>query len=101
MYSPKRKSALAGLVLVLALALVPAAQAAGPPVLFLPASWLESGLERLAGWWQEVTAPGRSTPNYARGEKIGMTIDPDGANAPVPPPANASGDIGMGIDPNG
>ena len=101
MSRPRRTSALAGLVLVLALALTPAAQAAGPPVLFFPASWLEIGLDRLAGWWQEVMALRRSAPIHARGEKIGMTIDPNGANAPAPPPANASRDIGTGIDPNG
>jgi len=99
MSRPKRTSALAGLVLALALAVAPAAQAAGP-VLPFPASWLEIGLDRLAGWWQEMMAPCRSAPNAAR-EKIGMTIDPNGDHSPAPPPANASRDIGGGIDPDG
>jgi len=98
MSRPKRTSAVAGIALALALAVAPAAQAAGP-VLFFPTSWLEIGLDRIAGWWQEMSPPRR--PAHAVQEKIGMTIDPNGSQSPAPPPTNVTGDIGTGIDPNG
>jgi hypothetical protein len=100
MSRPKRTSAFAGIALALALTVTPAAHAAGP-VLSLPTSWLEIGLDRVAGWWQGMTAPRRLASTHADVEKIGMGIDPDGAHSTAPPPTNASGDIGMGIDPNG
>jgi hypothetical protein len=96
----KRTSAFAGITLALALAVTPAAQAAGP-VLPFPASWLETGFDRLAGWWEQVTMPRRSAPTHAGVEKIGMTIGPNGAQSPAPPPPNASRDISGAIDPNG
>ncbi len=83
-----------------ALTLAPAAQAAGP-VLTFPASWLEIGLERIAGWWQEVTAPRQNFVAGPFDAKISTSIDPNGAPSAAPPPANSSKDIGGGIDPNG
>ncbi len=100
MSRPKRTSALAGLVFVLALAVAPAARAAGP-VLSFPASWLETGLDRIAGWWQEVTTPRHRAPNHIIEEKIGTGIDPDGAHSTAPPATNVSKDITGTIDPNG
>jgi hypothetical protein len=100
MSRPKRTSAFAGIALVLALAVTPAAHAAGP-VLSLPTSWLEIGLDRLAGWWQEMTAP-RRVPAVGHFEaKISTSIDPNGAQSTAPPPANASRDIAATIDPDG
>src|SRR5437764_6614275 len=97
MSRPKRTSALVGTILVLTLAVTPAAQASGP-VLSLPASWLEIGLGRIAGWWEGVTTP-RRVPHFDT--KISTSIDSNGVSSPPPVPTNASGEIGGGIDPNG
>jgi hypothetical protein len=100
MSRPKRTSALAGMILVLTLAVTPAAQAAGPGLSF-PASWLEIGLDRLAGWWHEVTTPRRVPAVGHFDTKISTSIDPNGDHSPAPPPPNSSRDISAGIDPNG
>lgn len=100
MSRPKRTSAVAGIALALALAVAPAAQAAGP-VPFFPTSWLEIGLDRLAGWWGEMVAPHRVPDSGHFDAKIGTGIDPNGGHSQASPPANVSGDICAGIDPNG
>src|SRR3978361_1648263 len=100
MSRPKRTSALAGIILVLTLAVTPAARACGP-VLSLPASWLEIGLGRLAGWWEEVTTP-RGVSAFGHFDaKIDTGIDPNGDHSPAPASPNASRDITGTIGPNG
>jgi hypothetical protein len=100
MSRPKRTSAVAGIALALALAVTPAAQAAGP-VFSFPTSWLEIGLDRLAGWLQELSTPLRLGTTHAAREKLGTGIDANGAHSQVPPPTNVTGDISTGTDPNG
>jgi hypothetical protein len=100
MSRPKRTSAFAGIALALALTVAPAAHAA-EPVLSLPTSWLEIGLDRLAGWWQGMTEPRRIPAAGRFDTKISTSIDPDGNHSTPPPPANASRDITGTIDPNG
>lgn len=113
MSRPKRTSALAGTILVLTLVVTPVAQAAGP-ALSLPASWLEIGLGRIAGWWEGVMTPRGVPAGGPIGAKISTSIDPNGASSNIgtgidpngdhstaPPPANTSRDITGTIDPNG
>lgn len=100
MSRPKRTSAVAGMALALALAVTPAAQAAGPVFPF-STSWLEIGLDRLASWWGEVTAPRRVPSAGHFDAKISTASDPNSAPAQNPPPTDAIRDNTGTIDPNG
>lgn len=91
----QRTAAAAALAMVLALA-APAHAAsrhgrtAGP-------GWMGNALQRLTQIWLGVPA---GNELQAPGLKTGYGIDPNGARTTTKPPAT-SGDIGIGIDPNG
>ena len=87
-------------VLLLAPGFAPAAHASEPVTPRL-ALWQHVWTQLSALWEEPVSRWLGGRPTV---EKIGMTIDPNGAQAPAPAPAATGGghvDIGLTIDPNG
>jgi hypothetical protein len=80
------------LALTAVVTLAAPAYAAGRTTSTVPVSgWLESAFQWITGMW---TAPVAASSKLA--------VDPNSSTITVtPPPPSASGDKGMGIDPNG